>query len=78
MRPNMRQGFLKGAFHLFGGRFRGNLRGHVVQVLCKVLRVPVVLALKSARDNLGKVKVALGRHVRGARLDFERGGILLR
>ena len=76
MRPNMRQGFLKGSFHLFGGRFRSNLGGHVVQMFPQVPGVPAVLVFKGSRDDMGKV--ALGRHTGGARLGFQRGGSLLR
>ena len=73
---NMRQSFLKGSLHLFGCRLRGNLRGHVVQVLPKILGVPAVLLFKGACHDMGKV--ALGRHTGGARLRFKRGCVLLR
>ena len=76
MRPNLRQGFLKGSFRLFGGRFRSNLGGHVVQMFPQVPGVPAVLVFKGSRDDMSKV--ALGRHTGGARLSFKRGGILLR
>jgi len=75
MRPDLRQGILKGGFHLFGGRVRGNLRSHVVQMFPKVLGVPPVLAFKGSGDDIRKV--ALGRNTVGARLGFERGGVLL-
>jgi hypothetical protein len=76
MRTNLRQSFLESGFHLFGGGLWSNLRGHVVQVLPKVLGVTAVLGLKGPRDDIGKV--ALGRHTGGARLGFKRSGILLR
>jgi hypothetical protein len=76
MRPNLRQGFLKGGFHPFGGRVRGNLRGHVVQMLPKVLGVSPILTFNRPRDNLGKI--ALGRNTGGARLSCQCGVILLR
>jgi hypothetical protein len=76
MRPNVRQGFLKGSLHLFDGRLRGDLRCHVGQVAPKILGVPAVLMLKGAGHDMGKI--ALGRHTSGARLRFKRRGILLR
>ena len=72
----MREGFLKGGFHLFSGRFRSNLRRHVIQVFPKVFGVAAVLAFKGPRNNMGEVSV--GRHTSGARLSLKRRGILLR
>jgi hypothetical protein len=72
----MRQGFLKGSLHLFGSRLRGDLRGHVVQVLPKILDIPAALMFKSTRHDLSKV--TLDRHTSGARLRLKCGGILLR
>jgi hypothetical protein len=66
MRSYMCQSLLKGGFHLFGGRFRKNLRSHMIQVLFKVFGGSAMLALQRAFDYLGKI--ALGRHVRGASL----------
>jgi len=76
MRPNMLQGFLERRFHLLGGRLRGNLRSHVVQVFAKALGFLAVLTLQSAIDDMRQI--ALGRHAGCARLGFKRGGILLR
>src|SRR5947199_9662393 len=69
VRPNVGQGFLQGGFHLFGGRLRGDLRGHVVQMLRKILGVPVALTFEGMRHDMGKV--ALGQHTSGARLLFK-------
>ena len=71
----MRQGFLKGSFHLFGGRLRNNPRGHVVEMFRKVLGVSMALTFEGALHDLGKV--ALGRHLSGTRLRLQRGGIFL-
>jgi len=76
MRPDMRQRFLEGSLHLFGSRLRGNLRGHIVQVLFKIFGIPPVLTFKGARHDLSKV--ALSRHASGTSLRFKRGRILLR
>ena len=76
MRPNMRQCFLKGSFHLFAGRLRSNLRGHDVQMLAEVFSVTVALKFKSLCNDMGKV--ALGRHTGGSCLGFQRCGILFR
>jgi len=62
----MRQSLLKGGFHLFRGRLRGNLGSHIIQVLLKVLGGPAMLALKCAFDDMGKV--TLSGHVGGPRL----------
>ena len=76
VRPNMRQGFVKSSLHLFGSRLRSDLRGHMVQVLPKILGVPSALKFKGARHDMGKV--AFGRHTGRASLRFKRGGILFR
>lgn len=72
----MRQGLLKSSLHLFRSRLRVELRGHVVQMLPKILGVLAALTFKGACHDLGKV--ALSRHTSGARLRFKSGGILLR
>ena len=69
-RPDVHQGFLKGAFHLLFGRIPGKVSSHGVEVFCEVGGVLNMLTLKRTIDNLGKV--TLGRHARRARLGLKR------
>jgi hypothetical protein len=76
MRSHLRQSLFKGGLHLFGRCPRGNLRSHIIQMMFQILDSASMLTFEGAGDDLSKV--TLGRHLSGARLGLQRGGILLR
>jgi hypothetical protein len=71
----MVKSFLEGGFHLFGRRSRNNLRRHDVQMLFEPADLVPMPALKCVRNDLRQVTI--GRHMRGTRLGFELGSVLI-
>jgi hypothetical protein len=76
MRPNLRERFFKGGFHLSRGRFFGYTSRHIRKMPVEILCVPAPLLIEHA-GNYPR-KVIFCRHTGRSCLGLEDGGVPLR